>query len=62
MLFCKTMPSCSIVAPTLKAAASSFVHTVSFLVGIVATRVMTVSVLMGTVEYLDACLVIECNR
>jgi hypothetical protein len=38
------------------------VHTVSFLVGIVATRVMTVSVLMGTVEYLDACLVIECNR
>lgn len=50
MLSCKTRPG-------LKATASSFVHAVSFLVGIVATYVI-VSVLMGTVECVDAYLVI----
>lgn len=60
MLSHKTRPGCSIVAPTLRATAFSFVHAVSFLVGIVATCVI-VSVLMGTVEYIDAYLVIECN-
>jgi hypothetical protein len=37
------------------------VHAVSFLVRMVVPCVMTISMLMATVEYLDACLAIECN-